>query len=104
MPTNAKNKKVYFSTEKVGSSPLAELEFVEGKIIAKSCGKAKVYLTTVDGGYRDSFIVNVDSNKLHAIDSVLEQDSLYVGESTRLLTTFNPEDSSFKMLKYRILF
>ena len=101
-PTNAKNKKVSVSTEQVGSSPLAELEYVNGKIIAKSCGKAKVSLTTIDGGHRDSFIVNVISNKLHSIDSKLESESIYVGETTRITTSFIPEDSSFKMLNYTV--
>ncbi len=91
-PINAKNKQIVFTTEPVGNSPFAELEYVDGKIVAKSCGKAKVYLTTVDGGFRDSFIVQVNSNRLQNLDSRLESSSIYVGDTTRIINTFIPED------------
>ena len=101
-PTNAKNKKVHFETEQVGAYPLAELEYVDGYIVAKSCGKAKVYLTTIDGGFRDSFIVQVDSSKLHQISCLLESNSIYVGDSTKIITTFVPEDKNDSLLEYQL--
>ncbi|MBQ7880750.1 MAG: Ig-like domain-containing protein [Clostridia bacterium] len=101
-PINAKNKEVYFETEQVGTSPLAELEYVNGYIFAKSCGKAKVYLTTIDGGFRDSFIVQVDSNKLQSISCEIELSSIYVGNTTRIVTTFVPENNINSVLKYQI--
>ena len=101
-PTNAKNKEVYLKTEPVGSSPLAELEWVDEKIVAKSSGKAKAYLVTKDGGFRDSFIVNVTSNKLQSISSSIEAGSIYVGDSIRINTTFVPEDTPYTMLEYQI--
>jgi len=101
-PTNAKNKEVFFETEKVGDAPLAVLEFKDGYIIPKSCGKAKVFLTTVDGGFKDSFIVQVDSKKLQDIICVVENSSIYVGETTNILTTFIPSDVSDNILKYEI--
>ena len=101
-PTNAKNKKVYFQTEQVGGYPLAELEYVDGKVVAKSCGKAKVYLTTVDGGFRDSFIVQVDSNQLQSINCVIAQSSIYVGDSTVINTFFAPVDTTDTMLEYQV--
>ena len=91
-PINAKNKEIVFTTEPVGNSPFAELEYVDGKIVAKSCGKAKVYLTTVDGGFRDSFIVQVNSARLQSLDSRLESTSIYVGDTTRIINTFIPEE------------
>lgn len=101
-PTNAKNKNVYIETEQVGTSDLAEIEYVDGKIVAKSTGKAKVYLTTVDGGFRDSFIVHVTSNKLKSISCELEQTSIYVGDTTSINTTFVPEELSNSILKYEV--
>ncbi len=93
-PTNANNKEVYLTTEKVGNSPLAELEYVNGKIVAKSCGKAKVYLTTVDGGYRDSFVVEVYSTSLQSIECEIESKIIYIDESTQINTTFIPEGNT----------
>lgn len=102
-PTNAQNKKVSFvEPEQVGSSPLAELEYVDGYIVPKSCGKAKVYLETVDGGFRDSFIVQVDSNALQEIACSIENPSIYVGDSTKILTQFIPEDTKHTLLNYQV--
>ena len=100
-PTNAKNKKVYLQTEPVGSAPFAQLEYQDGKIIAKSCGKAKAYLVTVDGGFRDSFIVQVDSNKLQSINCEILKSSIYVGDTTQIVTTFEPTDSN-SLLEYQL--
>ena len=102
-PTNAQNKKVTFiQPEQVGTSPLAELEYVDGYIVPKSCGKAKVYLETVDGGFRDSFIVQVESNALQEISCSVENPSIYVGDTTIILTQFVPEDSKHTLLNYQV--
>lgn len=99
-PVAASNKKVLFTTEKLPGEQLAELEFVDGYIIPKSVGLAKVYLTTVDGGYKDSFIVKVESNSLISINSEVESSSLSVGETVRINTTFNPNNYKNQMLNY----
>ncbi len=100
-PTNAKNKSVYLQTEQIDSEPLAELEYEDGKIIAKSCGKAKVYLVTVDGGFRDSFIVQVDSSKLQSISCEIVDTSIYVGDTTQITTTFVPAGND-TLLEYQL--
>lgn len=100
-PINAKNKEVYFSSEQVGTSPFAELEYTDGRIVAKSCGRAKVYLTTVDGGFRDSFVVQVESTALQGVDCTIEQNSIYVGDTTIINTIFLPE-SNATLLNYTI--
>lgn len=99
-PLAASNREILFTTEAVGLEPLANLEFENGYIIPKSVGTAKVYLTTVDGGYKDSFVVKVSSNKLISIDSTIEKDSLVVGESIAITTSFNPSTYSNKILSY----
>ncbi len=99
-PLNSANKNVEFKTEKVGDNKLAILEFVDGKIVPKSIGLAKVYLTTVDGGFRDSFIVKVDSMSVQEIECVATQYEFYVGESGAISTTFIPENAINKMLIY----
>ncbi len=99
-PTNAKNKNVTMSTEKIGDNRLCELEFTDGYIIPKSVGTAKVYLTTADGGYRDSFIVEVYSDALTAIESSVDKSELLVGEKATVSTVFIPEGASDMLLDY----
>lgn len=99
-PLNSANKDIEFETEAVGENRLASLEFVNGKIIPKSIGMAKVYLTTVDGGFRDSFIVKVDSVSVQEIESVASARVYYVGETGTISTTFVPEHAINKTLTY----
>ena len=99
-PITASNKQIVFSAEQFGSERLAELEYKDGYIIPKSVGSAKVYLTTVDGGYKDSFIVTVESVSLQSIECSVEQSGLMVGTSTRIQTTFVPQNFSNKELIY----
>lgn len=101
-PTNAKNKNITFKTEAVGTSPLADLEYKDGYLLAKSCGKTKVILSTVDGGYRDSFVVEVTANRLQNIFCNIEKNVIYVGKTTLISTTFLPEDTNNKLLNYTV--
>lgn len=101
-PTNAKNKNITFKTEAVGTSPLADIEYTDGYLIAKSCGKAKVILSTVDGGYRDSFVVEVTANRLQNIFCNIEKNVIYIGKTTRINTTFLPEDTNNTLLNYAV--
>ena len=99
-PVSATNKKVVFSTEQVGESPLAELDFVDGYIIPKSIGVAKVYLSTIDGGFKDSFIVRVDSIKVQKIKSTASANELMVGQKSTITTNFIPANAINQMLSY----
>ena len=99
-PVAATNKNVTFTTEQVGNDQLAILEFENGYIYPKSVGLAKVYLTTVDGGFKDSFIVKVISESLTSINASVEKDSIVVGETVSILTTFNPSDYKNQLVSY----
>ena len=99
-PVSATNKKIAFSYDRVGSERLAGLEFVDGYIVPKSVGVAKVYLTTVDGGFKDSFIVRVESKKVQQIECSIPDYQLYVGNSIQIETYFYPENVSNKILDY----
>ena len=103
-PTSAKNKKVSISTEVFGYEPLAEFDFEmeDGKvtIIPKSAGAARVVLTTVSGGFRDSIVVYVESTRLQAIDATIPKTELVVGETLNITTTFLPENPSDTILHY----
>lgn len=100
-PTNAANKNVEFTYEAVGESKLPNLTFAKGKLSATSVGVAKVYLTTVDGGFKDSFIIQVDSNSLQSIDSNINKDKMYVGEKAVITTEFIPANTSNQLLTYK---
>ncbi len=99
-PTNAHNKKVTFSTESVEGFDLAGLEFIDGYIVPRSIGMAKVLVTTADGGYRDSFVVRVDSNRLQSMECTVEKSSLLVGDTVSISTTFKPANAQNLLLEY----
>ncbi len=99
-PKTAANKKVVFFTERVGDQRYAQLDFVDGYIVPKSTGVAKVYLSTVDGGFKDSFIVRVDSLKVQEIICATATTALMVGDSINIQTMFIPEDVGNKILHY----
>ena len=100
-PTNAANKKVSFSTEAIENERFATLEFIDGKIVPKSSGVAKVYLTTIDGGFKDSIIVYVDSTTIQEIHSTANKTKIYVGEKVQITNKFVPENSSNQLVEYK---
>lgn len=100
-PTNAKNQEVTFSVEQVGEDRLAELEYKDGYIIPKSGGTAKVYLTTVDGGFKDSLLVFVESSGLESISSTTPKSSILVNEKIKISTTFIPSTAADLSLEYK---
>ena len=103
-PTTAKNKNVSVSTEAIENEHLAEfdLEIHEGKVtlIPMSAGAAKVTLTTVNGGFKDSIIVYVESTKLQAIEAEIATNELLVGETVAITTTFLPANPSNTVVNY----
>lgn len=103
-PTTAKNKNVSISTEAISNEHLAEFDFemTEGKVILKplSAGAAKITLTTVSGGFKDSIIVYVESQKLQAIDASVSKNELLVGETVEITTAFLPENPSNTIVNY----
>ena len=98
-PTNA-NQNVIFTTEEFGDSNLADLEFRDGYIIPKSVGAAKVFLTTVDGGFKDSFVVYVYSDTIQAIEAKVENSKIHVGQTTKIEVNFIPSDAKDKLISY----
>ncbi len=103
-PTNAANKAITLSTAQVGGDPLAELEYDEESktIVPKTCGRARVILTTVDGGFTANFIVQVDSQSLQAIDATVPEAVLGIGERVSIATAFIPRNAPNKQLRYEV--
>lgn len=100
-PSNAANKNVSFSTEEVAGERLAQLEFDESTktIIPKSSGAAKVCLSTIDGGFKESFIVNVSSTSIEEIISSIENKEVYVGDEFIITNEFIPSNTN-KLVTY----
>ena len=100
-PTNATKQEVYMTYEAVGDSRLAKVEFNDkGYIIPKSIGMAKVYLTTIDGGFKDSFIVQVDSNVLQEIEAEISASEVHVGQEAYITTEFIPSNAKNQVVFY----
>ena len=103
-PTTAKNKDISVSAEAFNERPVPEFDFAveDGKvtITPKSAGAARVVLTTVSGGFRDSIVVYADSTKLKGIESTITSSEIYVGHNAAILTTFLPENPSNTLLEY----
>ena len=100
-PTNAKNKEITFFSEAIEGFEFSQLEFINGYIVPKSVGMAKVFLRTIDGGYQDSIVVQVDSTLLQRIDSNVEKEQIYTGEKQTIFTNFIPKTANNQMLIYR---
>ncbi len=103
-PTTAKNKNVSVSTEAIENENLAnfDLDIQDGKVtlIPLSAGAAKVTLTTVNGGFKDSIIVYVESTRLQAIEADVATNELWVGDTVAITTTFLPTNPSNTILNY----
>lgn len=100
-PTNATKQDVEMSTEVVGEERLAKVEFVDGYLIPKSVGMAKVYLTTIDGGFKDSFIVQIESNMLQEIECYISKSEIYVGDKSIITTEFIPSNAQNQVVSYK---
>lgn len=103
-PTNAKNKNITVSTEAVDGKNLAALDFTvqdnSVKITPKTAGSAKVYLTTIDGGFKDSVMLHVESTALKSIECSTAKSTLAIGESVSINTTFIPAEPSDTVCLY----
>lgn len=102
-PTNAANQNVIFTSEPYGNGAHAIINVQDGKIIASSCGKTKLTVTTVDGGFKDSIIVEITTNQLQGITTTVEKDTIKIGESIDVKTKFSPASAQYQtQLKYEV--
>ena len=104
-PTNAANKEILFSSKPIEGQSFANLTYDAETmtILPLSSGWATVTLTTVDGAKSDDFILRVTSKDLEAIESYLEKDTLFLGEKTKIVTSFLPKNAKHKQLTYAVV-
>ena len=101
-PTEASNTSITFSFEEIPSEKLAEFSVDGSTITPTSSGSAKVIVETVDGGYRDSFIVMVYTNSVESIVSTPGSSVITVGETTEITTVYSPARPNDESLTYRV--
>ena len=88
IPTNATNKSVRWSS---GNTSVATVE-QNGKVNFIGEGKVTITVTTVDGGYKDSFTVYVTFMKPKGVTLSPDPLKLYIGE-TKYITAFVEPDN-----------
>lgn len=101
-PGGATNKEVNYSFSPIGEEKMAEFIVDGNLLIPTDHGKTKVTLETVDGGFRESFIVYVTTRRVTAIDSTPVRDTICVGEYTTIDTLFTPQNAANQSLSYSI--
>lgn len=101
-PTEASNTSITFSFEEIPGEKLAEFSVDGSTITPTSSGSAKVIVETVDGGYRDSFIVMVYTNGVESIVSTPGSSVITVGETTEITTVYSPARPNDESLTYRV--
>lgn len=86
MPRNASNKGLIYSYERVNNSPLPNLEISEeGLVKASGYGIAKITVTTKDGAYKRSFLLEVTSTIATDLEiSLNTQSDIIVGDEFTL--------------------
>lgn len=101
-PTEASNTSITFSFEEIPGEKLAKFSVDGSTITPTSSGSAKVIVETVDGGYRDSFIVMVYTNGVESIVSTPGSSVITVGETTEITTVYSPARPNDESLTYRV--
>ena len=101
-PSGATNKEVTYSFSPIGDDKMAEFRVDGNLLVPTDHGKTKITIETVDGGFRDSFIVYVTTHRVTAIDSVAKPDTIHVGEYTTIDTAFTPHNAANQSLTYNI--
>ena len=95
LPRNASNKGLIYSYERVNNSPLPYLEISDtGLVKASGYGIAKITVTTKDGAYKKSFLLEVTSTIATDLDiSLNTQSDIFVGDEFVLNCNVLPNET-----------
>ncbi len=99
-PISAQNKSVSYSFEPMGGTTQCIVEVNENTLIPRTAGMAKVTVTTNDGGFTDSFLLEVYSGAIESVTSYVDNDMLTVGETVQIHNVFTPAEPSSKVVTY----
>lgn len=102
MPLNASNKGLIYSYESVNEKPLPNLNIDDnGLVTASGCGTAKVTVTTKDGAYKKSFLLEVTSTKaIELVANLSQTEDFYVGDEFSILATILPNEALDKSVVF----
>lgn len=102
MPINASNKGLIYTYESVGSNPTPVLEISEqGLVKASGFGTAKVIVTSKDGAFKKSFLLEVTSTVATELIANLSTDEeIFVGDEFEILASVMPNEAIDKNVKF----
>jgi len=102
MPRNASNKELIYSCERVNGKPFPNLEIDEkGLVKANSNGTAKITVTTKDGAYKKSFLLEVTSTlATDLLTSLNTTNDIFVGDEFVLNAKVVPNETLDKTVKF----
>ena len=102
MPRNASNKGLIYSYEAVGGKPTPEIVISEdGIVTANGYGTAKITVTTKDGSYKKSFLLQVTSTKAtHIAIELNTSTDIVVGAAFKMLATALPNEALDKNITF----
>ena len=102
MPRNASNKGLIYSYEQVNGRPLPNLDIDEnGLVKASGYGTAKITVATKDGGYKNSFILEVTSTIATDMQIALNtSNDIVVGDEFVLESVVLPNEALDKSVVY----
>jgi uncharacterized protein YjdB len=87
LPANATNKAITWSSGAEAVATVSE----EGTVTALTKGATYIYVTTADGGKKDSVAIKVYTIPVRSVSLTTEADSLALGATLQLAATILPE-------------
>lgn len=102
MPINASNKGLIYTYESVNGKQMPTLDINEnGLVKASGYGTAKVIVTTKDGAYKKSFLLEVTSTvATELVANLSKTEDIFVGDEFEILTTVLPDAALDKNVKF----
>ena len=95
MPLNASNQKLNYSSAEIPGKRPAEIEIdtAEGVIRAKRVGSLKITVSTAEGGFSASFILDVTSEKATELEITVPE-TMASGEKKTFTSRVYPEEAA----------
>ena len=102
LPRNASNKGLLFASEEIQGQEYPNIEIDEnGLIKANGNGLAKIIVTTKDGAYKKSFILEVTSTLATDMSiSLNTTEDIVVGDEFKVIGKINPEEALDKRIEF----
>ena len=102
MPINASNKGLIYTYESVSARPMPTLSISEnGFVTASGFGTAKIVVTSKNGAYKKSFILEVTSTvATDLVANLSKETDIFVGDEFEILTQVLPDEALDKNVRF----